>query len=325
MAVNVTVYDLDNYPDNNKTITVNQNTIVPVGYEGDEQWVISFTTSAYSNNANRTPIQDIYVREMKAGWIKSSGFTGAAGKFTLESGTSNKLKIKIDASAGQAGEDGYYVIELDHGINLSGEVIAADIESKIRNLPNSVNWNESDSGYVLAYKNAVVDYTNGRFRIVSGSVGKYYTGSYRSSVSVAKADGDTCYEILGFDLAIDSQTIAGQSIKEAVLLEEYTADSATMTIGDGTGAVAGDCAMITDGVSTDYFQIIDVSGSVLTVPVSGTNGFTGVTNNYDAHVSKVQILREQDPDQEPVSYYDTVDSITRWGIETLINSIDFSS
>lgn len=325
MAVNVTVYDLDNYPDNNKTVTVNQSTIVPVGYEGDEQWVLSFTTTAYSDNTNRTAIQDIYVREMKAGWVKSSGFTGSAGKFTLVSGTSNQLKVKMDASAGASGGGGYYTIELDPGVNLSGEVIAADMEAKIRALPDDVSWVIADDGYSLSYKNAVVDYFNGRFKVVSGSVGRYYTGTNRSSVDIAKVSADTCYETLGFDLSIDSQTIAGQSIKEVLLATSYTTDTATMVVNTGLDAAAGDCAMITDGTNTDYFQIISVSGTTLTVPTSGDNGFTGVSNSYTAEVSKVQLLKEQDPEQSPVPYYDTVDAITRWGIMSVSNQLDFSS
>lgn len=325
MAVNITVYDLDNYPDNNKTVTVNQSTIVPVGYEGDEQWVVSFTTTAYSNNTNRTAIQDIYVREMKSGWVKSSGFTGSSGKFTLVSGTSNQLKIKIDASAGASGGGGYYTIELDPGVNLAGEVVAADMETKIRALPDDASWVTADNGYSLAYKNAMVDYANGRFKVVSGSVGRYYTGTNRSSVDIAKVSADTCYETLGFDLAIDSQTIASQSIKEVLLTSNYTTNTASMVIGDGSGAVAGDCAMITDGTNIDYFPIISVSGTTLTVPTSGVNGFTGIANSYVADVSKVQILREQDPDQEPVAYYNTIDGITRWGIMSIANQIDFSS
>ena len=86
MAVNVTVYDLDNYPDNSKTVTVNHSTLVPIGYEGDEQCVLSFTTTAYSDNTNTTSIQDIYVRETRAGWCKSSGLVGTGGKFTIVSG-----------------------------------------------------------------------------------------------------------------------------------------------------------------------------------------------------------------------------------------------
>jgi len=325
MAVNVTVYDLDNYPDNSKTVTTDQKTLVPVGYEGDEQWVMSFSTNAYSDNTARTAIQDIYVREMKTGWIKSSGFTGTGGKFTLVSGTSNQLKVKMDASAGQTGGGGYYVIELDAGTNLTGDVIAADMQTKIRAVPFSSNWNTSDAGYNLSYMNAMVDFIGGRFFISSGSVGKYYTGAQRSSVDVVKYSADVCYETLGFDLSIDSQTIAGTSAKEVLLASNYTADAASMIIGTGTDVVDGDCMMITDGTNTDYFQVITVSGVTLTVPTNGTNGFTGVSNSYAVGVSKVQLLRYQDPEQVPANYHSTVDSITRWGIMSITNQVDFSS
>lgn len=325
MAVNVTVYDLDNYPDNSKTVTTDQKALVPVGYEGDDQWVMSFTTTAYSDNTARTAIQDMYVREMKAGWLKSSGFTGTGGKFTLVSGTSNQLMVKMDASAGEVGGDGYYAIELTAGVNLSGDAIAADMETQIRALPDGNAWVAADAGYALSYRNVMVDFVDGRFKIVSGNVGKYYTGTQRSSVAVAKYPADACYEGLGFDLVINSRTIAGTSAKEALLASSYIADSASMIIGTGTSVVAGDCMLITDGVTIDYFQVITVSGTTLTVPTLGANSFTGVANSYDADVSKVQVLREQDPEQVPAAYHDTVDSITRWGIMSMTNQIDFSS
>jgi hypothetical protein len=150
MAVNVTVYDLDNYPDNSKTVTVDHSTIVPIGYEGDEQWVMSFSTTAYSDNENTTAIQDIYVREIRAGWVKSSGLVGTGGKFTVTSGTGYKINIKMDASSQ------YYTITLDPGINLAGEVIAADMEEKIRAIPDRAGYATNDAGYALAYRNAIV-------------------------------------------------------------------------------------------------------------------------------------------------------------------------
>ena len=325
MAVNVTVYDLDNYPDNSKTVTTDQKSIVPVGYEGDEQWVLSFTTSAYSDNTARTAIQDIYVREIKAGWIKSSGFTGTGGKFTLVSGTSNQLKVKMDASAGATGQGGYYVIELTPGVNLSGDAIAADMETQIHAIPNATAWNTADAGYNLSYMNAMVDFTDGRFWIISGNVGEYYTGTNRSSVAVAKYSADTCFEDLGFNLSISSQSIAGVAAKETLLASNYTIGDANMVIGTGTTVVSGECMLITDGTNTDYFQVITVSGTTLTVPTIGANGFVSITNNYVADVSKVQMLRAQDPEQVPSAYHDTVDSITRWGISSLVSQIDFSS
>ena len=325
MAVNVTVYDLDTYPDNSKTVTTDQKALVPVGYEGDEQWIMSFTTTAYSDNTERTAIQDIYVREMKAGWLKSSGFTGTGGKFTLVSGISNQLKVKIDASAGEAGGVGYYAIELTPGVNLSGDAIAADMQVQIRALPDDSDWIAADAGYALSYRNAMVDFTDGRFKIISGNVGKYYTGTQRSSVAIAKYPADACYEGLGFDLVVDSQTIAGISAKEALLASSYLAGAATVVIGTGTSVAAGDCMMITDGVTTDYFQVITVSGTTLTVPTVAVNNFDGIANSYDADVSKVQVLREQDPEQVPTAYHTTIDSITRWGIMSITNQIDFSS
>ena len=325
MAVNVTVYDLDNYPDNSKTVTTDQKTLVPVGYEGDEQWVLSFTTSAYSDNTDRIAIQDIYVREIKAGWLKSSGFTGSGGKFTLVSGSSNQLKIKLDNSAGQTAGGGYYVVELTAGVNLTGDAIADDLQTKIRALPSDTNWNTADSGYQLSYINAMVDFADGRLKIISGHVGQYYTGTQRSSVDVAKYSADTCYENLGFDLSITSESIAGISAKEALLASNYTTDTASMIIGVGTGVVNGDCMLITDGTNTDYFQVITVSGVILTVPTNGVNGFIGISNSYTAGVSKVQLLKEQDPEQVPTAYHDTVDSITRWGISSMVSQIDFSS
>ena len=93
MAVNVNVYDLTNYPDNNKTVTIDIKQVTPIGYEGDEQWVISATTTAYSNIAARTVIQDIYLTDIKGGWAKSSGFESEP--FTLTAST-NTLLIRLD-------------------------------------------------------------------------------------------------------------------------------------------------------------------------------------------------------------------------------------
>jgi len=115
MAVNVTVYDLDNYPDNGQTVTVDHATLVPMSYDGDEQWVISFSTAAYSDNANLTTIQDIYVREVRAGWAKSSGLVGTGGKFTITPSTGDSMNVKMDDSSQ------YYTITISSGTNLGGD------------------------------------------------------------------------------------------------------------------------------------------------------------------------------------------------------------
>lgn len=326
MAVNVSVYDLVNYPDNPKTVTVDIRTIVPLGYEGDEQWVLSFVTTAYSDNTTPTAIQDIYVQETSAGWLKSSGFVGTGGRFTIDSST-KQLGIKIDASAGPSGGSGYYTISLSEGENLTGESIASDMEEKIRALPDDASWNTSDDGYKLAYLAATVEYKNGKFWIISGSISSYYTGANRSSVKVYKITGDACFETLGFDLSVDSQTIAGTTIKEVLLASNYTGGNATMSVNTGLGVSEGDALAITDGTNTHYFTAISgTTESSLKLAIQATNGFDAIpsTTTYSGSVSKVQKLTLQDPENRPVSYYTNVDDIVRWGIKSIVNQVDFS-
>ena len=130
MAINIETQDLVNYPGNVKRVTVDQESVVPQGYEGDEQFMLSFSTSAYSDIASRTAIQDYYVTHFRAGWCKSSGFTGT--KFALDS-THNSLEVKIDSTTSGI-SSGYYRVTLDHnnGIPIDAEVVAADLEDKIR-------------------------------------------------------------------------------------------------------------------------------------------------------------------------------------------------
>ena len=324
MAISVTVYDLENYPDNAKTITLDEKSVVPVGQGGDEKWVLSFVTTAYSDNTARTAIQDIYVQEIKGGWLKSSGFVGTGGKFTIGA-SSKQLKIKLDNSAGAADGGGYYTITLTEGVNLSGDAIAEDIKIQIRALPDDASWVVGDNAYKLAYMNASVEYKDGRFWIISGTVSLYYTGASRSSIKIAQVAGDICYQTLGFNLSIDSQTIAGISVKESMLASNYTTDTTPLSINAGTSVIAGDCLMITDGTNTDYFTAISGTETSVEVATAATHNYTGISHSYTTSGTKVQVLREQDPEQAPVAYYDIVDSIVRWGIKSITNQIDFSS
>ena len=311
MATTITVYDLEENPDNSKTLTIDQKSVLPIGAEGDEQWVLSFITAAYSDISASTSIQDIYVQEIKTGWLKSSGFVGTGGKFTIGS-NSKQLKITLDASIG-------YEITLDEGINITAQAIAEDIEAKIRALTVA-------TGYTLAYMNASVEYVGGKFWIISGSVSPYYTGSTRSSVKVEKVGGDICYETLGFNLPIDSETIAGTDIKEAMIAQPYGVNTTPLTINAGTSAAAGDCFMITDGTNTDYFTAISgTTETVIQVCTHDNNNYVGIDHSYTVSGTKVQRLREQDPDQAPVAYYDTIDAVTRWGIKSIANQIDYSA
>ena len=316
MATNVTVKDLENYPTVSKTVSVDQSTVVPVGAEGDEKWVISFTTSAYSNNTDRTAIQDIYIRQFKAGWFKSSGLSG--GPFVI--GGSNKcLGVSID------GSDVYY-IELNENI-YSGDNLAATIEEKIRILPTTsgIGWNANDDA--SSFQNAVVDYANGKLSITSGNLGSYYIGENKSSVIISTSGSDTLYSYVGFNLGYNSESIAGTSIYEGLLTVSCVSGTEYISTGlSSSDVTVGDCVVITDNTNTDYFSVMGVNSEVLTVPtVSGGDGIDGIKHDYTADAAKVQVLRIQDPDGEPKMYHNTVDSIIRWGIATLANSIDFSS
>ena len=317
MATNVTVYDLDNYPDNSKTVTIDLKTVIPIGEEGDEKWVLQFYTNAYSDNDDRTAIPDIYVREMNAGWIKSSGLVGIGGKFTIGN-TSKTLGVKMDNSTST------YYVELDTGSNLTGISIADNMEDGIREIPDQAGF--TDTTYTLSYKNASVEYTNGKFYIVSGSVSPYYSGSDRSSVAVTSSGVDTCIDVLGFNLFVSSENIAGLSPKETLVGSSYTANTSDLVIGAGTGVQVGDSMYITDGTNEDYFTAISgTTDTLVKVCTSSSNSFPGISNNYTVSESKVQRITYSDPDVKPLSYYNDIDSIVRWGIKSVSNQIDFSS
>lgn len=314
MAINVDTQDLENYPGIVKRVVVDQESIVPVGQEGDEKFVLSFSTSAYSDVAARTKIQSLYVTNFKAGWCKSSGFKGT--KFALDSSHCS-LEIKIDSTVSGISA-GYYRITLNHsdGLQLDGEVIASDIEDKIR----AIALDTADTGYSLAYANASVEFTGGRFWIVSGSLGEYYSGTNRTSVKVRASSVNDCSEVLGFNLGTDSEFISTFSIKEAILVSDYIAGATSMTISANVGAVSGDCFMITDRTNTHYFQATSVTDGTL-IGLSGTT----VTTSFSGATAKVQLLREQDPDADPALWFSDVDSITRHGIKTIISQIDYSA
>jgi len=320
MATNVVVYDLENYPDNNKTIVTDQKLVTPIGYEGDEQWVSSFVTTAYSDIDERTAIQDLYIQEIKGGWLKSSGFVSAG--FTL--GSNNKrLKIKLDASAGAAGGGGYYTITLEVGTGLTGEAVAEDMETKIR----AISLVAGDSGFSLAYMNASVEYIGGRFWIISGMMSAYYTGTNRSSVDVVQSGSDICWQTLGFNLSINSETIASVSIKEVELSAPYNTNTTSLSVDTGLSVSVGDCFMITDDQGQkDYFTAISGSGETsIVVCTHDDNSYVGIDHSYTVSGTKVQKLREQDPEQVPVAYYNTIDKAVRFGIKSIANQIDFTA
>ena len=221
---------------------------------------------------------------------------------------------------------GYYTLDLaydDEGIALRGEEIASDIEAKIR----AVEVVTADLGYQLAYTNASVEYKNGKFWITSGTIGRYYTGEYKSAVDIMPGSGTT-YDDLGFNLAITSEGVANTTTAETLLTVDYTAGDASLNIGAGTGVAAGNSVFITDGTNLDYFTVLSVNGTktILTVPTSATNSYVGITHDYTlSSGTKIQVLKEQDPDNFPTSWCTSVDSIIRYGIKSMVNLIDYSS
>ena len=309
-----------NYPGTTKRVTIDVDQLVPSGAEGDEKIVVTASTTAYSDNTARTAIQDLYVTDFKAGWCKSSGLAGTNGKFALDAGMCN-LKVKMDATVSGTDGSGYYTITLDHedGTLLDGEVIAADMEEKIR----ALTMETADTGYALSYTNASVEFTNGKFYIVSGSISSFYTGANRSSVKVASAATNDALGLLGFDVSMDSESMAAISANEVGLNTAYSNNSTPLVLSSSVGATAGDALMITDGTNTDYFTVL--SGSTTTSITVDTSGANAIHHSYTVSGTKVQLLREQDPDGIATLYYQDMDSLGRWLIKSLVNQIDYSS
>ena len=321
MAINLDTQDLENFPGNIKRVTVDQDSVVPYGYGGDETFMLSFSTTAYSDNTARTRIQDYYITNFKAGWCKSSGFTGT--KFALDS-THNAIEVKIDATTSGI-SDGYYRITLSHnsGVPIDAEVVAADMQSKLKALSDTLGT--VDAGFRLAYMNSVVEFKGGRFWIVSGSLGQYYSGTNKTSVRVRESSVNDCSAILGFDLSTSSEIVDSLAVKEALVLTTFsgsvvTSGTGQITIDQNVGASVNDCMLITNGTDTDYFQISSVTnGTAIEFDASKVSG------DYTANSAKVQLLREQDPDADPTLWFDSIDKITRHGVSTMISQIDYSS
>ena len=307
MAINVTVYDLEGYPENSKTVTLDLLKVVPVGALGDEKFILTCRTNAYSNYTNKTTINDIFVQEFLCGWCKSSGFKGAV--FTITS-INKGLKVKIDDA------DKFYDITLAEGTNLTGDAVAADVQEKLREL----TMDTSDSDKSLGYKNCRCSFTNSRFVIKSGTISKLLSGSSASSVEVDITG--TASIVLGFDLSVTSKILAGTDIRE-VVSSVYTANDETLNVQSGLDYSPGDAMYITDGTNTDYFTAVSGTETAIQVPTLSGNGFTGISHSYVAG-SKVQKLKYNDPEYKPSSCLDSVDDALTWGILSLANQIDFS-
>lgn len=321
MAINVNIQDLVNFPGNVKSMSIDQVSIVPQGAEGDEQYVMKFSTSAYSDVEERTAIQDYYVTDFKSGWVRSSGFAGSSGQFNLTDGA-NRLLIKFDSTVSGTNGTGYYEVILeynDDGTPMAAETVAADLEIKIRALAD--NLDTADVGFTLAYKNASVEYKNSKFWVVSGTVSNFYNGTNRSYADVISGTTNDALSALGFDLKTSSAALDSVAINEALVAEDYFTGTSGIVISQSIGAVNGSCIFITDRTNSDYFQVNE------TPTVGGTTlSFNPDTiiHEYTANETKVQLLKEQDPEGDPTAWFTSIDKITRHGIKCVVNSIDFS-
>ncbi len=327
MAINVNTQNLELYPGTVKRVAIDLESMVTIGAEGDETFALNISTSAYSDNVNRTAIPDLYVTNMKAGWLKSSGFAGSSGKYYLAS-DANALKIKLDATVSGTDGAGYYTITLtenDDETPVSGMVVAAEIETQIRLL--AANLEAADVGFTTAYRNASVEYRNGKFWVLSGSMGGYYSGNLRSSVDIIPATSNDCTKALGFDLNTSSYNLANVAVKETLLNTTYVADTDTLLVNTGTGAMAGMAFLITDSTGTeDYFTALSgTTDTSIIVATESTNGFTGIANGYTGGEARIQLLKEQDPESIPNSWYTSIDQLVRYGIKVMVNQTDYSS
>lgn len=304
MATNINVYDLENYPDNSKTVVVDHKQVVPTGAWGDENWVLTaYTTATASGSAT---IQDVFMRTLTDGWAKSSGFN--QGPFTITAAQCN-MKVSINGST-------FRTISLTPQTgSVAGAAVAEDMQTKINQLAMT---GAAEAGN-LAFKNAWVTFDNGRFIIQSGSPTRSYTGSNKSSVDVSTGDTNDVAAHLGFYAPCTSEDIAGTPVYETYLTFPYTAVSGLSYVDVYSSSVAttGDCIGITNGTNTEYRYVSSVAAGKININVALANNYT--------YNSRIQVLRFQDPESKPASIFESIDDVTRFAVSNIVNQIDFSS
>lgn len=303
MAVNVTVYDLESYPDTSKTVTVDIKQVVPLGAGGDERWVVTAYTSATASGS--AAIQDMFIRSFTLGWCKSTGFN--QGPYTINA-SQNTLKVSINGSTARS------IVLTNQTGQVSGESVASDMEAQINALA-VVGAAEASN---LAFKNAQVEFENGRFTIKSGSTASTYTGSGKTSVSVSPGDSNDVSEHLGFFAPVSSEVIAGTSVSETYLTFPYTAASGLtlLDVSSSSNFAARDCFAITNGTNTEYRYVSSVAAGAI-------NFNAALLNNYAAN-SRIQNVRMQDPVVSPVSVFTTIDDAVTYAIASIVNQINFA-
>lgn len=304
MAINETVKDITVNPSVSKTVALDMDKVVLIDTEGDEKYVLKTTTSATATGA--APITDIYIREFKAGYSRSSGFKTAP--FTISS-SNNTLNISIDGSTVRE-------IILEEGTGLSGNNVAEDIQSKIAALAAVAAQEDGN----LSFLNNSTLFENGRFTVIAGSLSNTYTGLGRTSVQVSSGSTNDASVTLGFDMAVESEALSSKRAVESTLSTDFTGNTVTLNLTSVEDMNADEAYSITDGTNREYFvaDTVTLSGATITV----TSG--AVANSY-ASGSVIQRVFERDPEADLASPLEDIDAIYRFGIKSLVNQIDFSS
>ena len=304
MAITETVKDIELNPSVSLTATLDMNKVVLVDSEGDEKYVLTCVTSATA--AGGAEIADIYIRDFKIGYSKSSGFKNPP--FTITA-TNNTLQVSIDGSTPRA-------ITLDEGSGLSGDDVAVDIQSKISALAAASGLEEGN----LAFLNCTVRFLEGQFIILSGSLSNTYTGAERSSVAVTAGATNDASVTLGYDIPVESETLSSKRAAESTLASSFTASGTTLLLNSVEDMNADEAYTITDGTNREYFIVDTVTsgGAQLTI------GAGEVVNSYAAG-SIVQRIFERDASADLASPIEDIDSIYRFGLKSLANQMDFSS
>ena len=212
-------------------------------------------------------------------------------------------------------------IELTQGNNLLAADIAADIETKLQSSA-TIGGGGAKVGN-LSYLNAQVRFVSGRFEIESGVVSQSFTGTGRSSVLVGEpALGNDVRATLGFDITTFSQDLASRQIIETDLTAAYSSGD-LLTVRSTAGLTDGDAFEVLDGTSTVIALVSGTeSASVLRfTAVSGAG--QGLANTF----SIGSLFRKLHPVDvaDPVSAITTVDELYRFGIDSMVNQIDFSA
>ena len=303
MVVNISVYNLEDFPDTSKTVSIDLKAVVPVGAYGDEQFVSLIYTSATASGS--ASIQDVIIRNFTLGWAKSNGIS--QGPYTINA-SQNTFRVSINGSA-------YRTVTLANQTSpVTGEAVSMDMQDKIQGL-SSVGGLEAGN---LAFKNCQVTFDEGKFEIVSGSPSMTYTGSRKSSVDILSGLTNDVAAHLGLFAPTTSENIAGNAIYQTALSFPYTSSSGLtyVDVSSSTNFQTGDCVGITDGTNIEYRYVSSVSLGLININAV-------LSNNYSMS-SRIQTLRLQDSDARPPSAFESIDDAIRYGISSIVNQIDFS-